>query len=169
MSPRIALTLLMLASPAGLAAQPIPFYPEKTEECLDDRAAPGGAAACIGLAADLCRRETRGATEVEEAACMAAEANWWRDRMSKAYDAAMKEAALRDVEFAKSISQGGSRMTDDLELMQAAWKDWSEKRCFFEAMRRRGKPDRMVVASECLMRRTAEQALLLEAAAGRKP
>lgn len=165
---RIILTLLMLAVPAAVTAQPVPFHPEKIEDCLAGKKTADERTACIGLAADLCRRETKGATEVDVASCMATEANWWRDRMSRAYDAAMKEAALRDVEFAMSISQGGSRMTDDLELMQAAWKDWSEKRCFFEAMRRRGKPDRMVVASECLMRRTAEEALLLEASAGRK-
>ncbi|ULB11641.1 lysozyme inhibitor LprI family protein [Cereibacter azotoformans] len=166
--PRLALILMMLAAPASLTAQPIPFHPEKIEDCLSGKKAGPQREACIGLAADLCRRETKGATEVEAAACMAAEANWWRDRMGNAYEAAMKEAALRDVEFAKSISQGAPRMTEDLEKMQEAWKDWSEKRCFFEAMRRRGKPDRMVVASECLMRRTAEEALLLEDVAARK-
>ncbi|MGP3698108.1 lysozyme inhibitor LprI family protein [Rhodobacter sp. NSM] len=165
--PRLLLALILLA-PTALEAQPIPFHSETTEDCLSGKKSAGQRGTCIGLAADQCHRETRGATEVEVAACMAAEANWWRDRMTAAYAAAMKEAKLRDVEFAKSISQGGPRMTEDLSNMQDAWKDWSEKRCFFEAVRRRGKPDRMVVASECLMRRTAEQALLLEETAGRK-
>ncbi len=165
---RLLLMLLPLCAPLAASAQPIPFHPDRTLDCLSDKKTATEGAACIGLAADLCRRETRGATEVEEAACVAAEANWWRDRMTAAYEAAQKEAKLRDVEFAKAISQGAPRMTDDLAAMQQAWTDWSEKRCFFEAARRRGKPDRMVVASDCLMRRTAEEALLLEEAAGRK-
>ncbi|SNX70266.1 uncharacterized protein DUF1311 [Cereibacter ovatus] len=165
---RIALSLLLIAAPLAAVAQPIPFDPAKTEACLAAKKTPAERSACIGVAAAQCLRDTPGATEVEEATCLATETNWWRDRMAPAYDRAMKEAALRDVEFAKSISQGGSRMTDDLELMQAAWKDWSEKRCFFEAMRRRGKADRMVVAADCMMRRTAEQALLLEDVTDRK-
>ena len=158
------LALLLLLLPPAAAAQPIPFQPERTEACLADAGAEGARPGCIGLAADLCRRETPHATEVEAAACLAAETNWWRDRMTAALAGAEKQAALRDVEFARAISQGAPRMTEDLQVMQAAWKDWSEKRCFFEADRYRGRPDRMVHAADCIMRRTAEQALLLEEA-----
>lgn len=155
-----ALFSLLLAAP--VVAQTIVFSPEPTESCLAAAADPAAARGCAGRAAEACVKAIRGAAEVEAASCANAETEWWRDRMAEGYDRVMQRARLSDVEFAQALASGAPRMTDDLAAMQAAWRDWSEKRCFFEAMRRRGKPDRSVVASMCQLRATAEQTLFLE-------
>lgn len=159
---RMAAMAALVASPAF--AQTIDFSSKPTEACLAAASGQAASRSCAGRAAKACVTAIRGAGEVEAASCANAEAGWWHGRMQDAYDAMMRKAVLADVEFAAALAQGGSRMTDDLAAMQAAWQDWSEKRCFFEAMRRRGKPDRSVAASTCILHVTAEQALLLEEA-----
>ncbi|MEH6772486.1 MAG: lysozyme inhibitor LprI family protein [Cereibacter changlensis] len=165
---RVILFLLLCSLSAPAAAQTIAFSAQPTEECLAAASTPEARRACPGKAAAACVKAIRGAAEVERASCANAETEWWRARMDAAYARMMRQAELSDVEFAKELASGAPRMTDDLALMQAAWQDWSEKRCFFEAMRRRGKPDRSVAASLCTLQVTAEQSLLLEAASARR-
>ena len=160
--------LMLLASTGGAVAQEIPFSADATETCLAGQRDPEGRAACIGRSAAACHQKMTDRTEEDAAACLNAETEWWRGRMQAAYERVETRAALLDVEFATAISQGGARMTDDLAAMQAAWKDWSEKRCFFAAVEHRGKPDRTEVASDCVLHATADQALLLETAAEKR-
>jgi uncharacterized protein YecT (DUF1311 family) len=156
----LCLALFLLAGP--LAAQQVPFSPEATETCLAESTA-ADLSLCVGKSADACAKAIPGATEIDRAICLNAETGWWRERMDTAYALVDERAAFLDMEFAQAISQGGAKMTVDLAEMQAAWKDWSEKRCFFAAIERRGRPDRGEVASACMLHQTAEQALLLDA------
>lgn len=165
---RSILALLIALALPGTAAAQILFSPEPVAACMEKARTAGDRAACIGRAAEACRAATRGATEVDAATCLNGETEWWQLRLEEAHARMKTRAALLDVEHARSISQGAPKLTDDLALFQAAWKDWSERRCFFEAMLLRGRPDRMVKASDCMLRVTAEQALLLDEAAERR-
>ena len=78
----------------------------------------------------------------------------------------MEEAARLDGELMDMISKGTPRLTEDLVVIQASWKDWTEKRCTLDSMLLRGQPRRMVVVSYCMLQQTAMQALLLEQSAG---
>ena len=161
----ILLTVLLAAPLAGPApAQGIDFSPAPTETCLAGKSGPARAA-CIGKAAAACLVGVRSATEIDQAVCLNLETEWWLARMDTAYAEADRKAALLDIQFAHTIARGAPRMTGDLAAMHAAWKDWSEKRCFFAALTRRGKEDRTVVASDCMLTQTATEVLLLEDAA----
>ncbi|SNT42923.1 Protein of unknown function [[Luteovulum] sphaeroides subsp. megalophilum] len=163
----ILILCLMWVLSAAAPAQ-ILFSPERTASCLDEARNGKDRGACIGRAAEACRAAIKGATEVDEAACLNGETEWWRARIKDAEHRMMERAKLLDVEQAMAISQGAPRLTDDLVRFQGAWTDWAEQRCIFEAMLYRGKPERMVIASSCLLRRTAEQALFLDASATRR-
>ncbi len=160
--------LLALLAASSASAKGIGFSPEATESCLAKAEGSAARAACIGKSAEACYAAVRNRSEVDEATCLNSETEWWRDRMDAAYAAAEKRAAMSDIEFAQAIAQGSPKMVDDLALMHAAWKDWSEKRCFYAADGRRGKDDRSVVASRCMMQQTATQTLLLEDAASKR-
>ncbi|MCB6178558.1 DUF1311 domain-containing protein [Rhodobacter sp. Har01] len=152
-------------SQAGFA-QTIPS-PEPTAACVAAATTDADRKACVGRAADACLAAVNGATEVDAAICVNAETGWWTDRLNAANAAMAAQAEALDRQHAAQIAKGGPKMVDDFALYQAAWKDWSEKRCIFEAMLRFGKPDRMVAASTCMMHLIADQALFLEASAAR--
>lgn len=79
----------------------------------------------------------------------------------------MPRAKLIDVEHAKAIS--GVRRGSPTTLPRFSGPGRAgPNSCIFEAMLYRGKPARMVVASSCLLRRTAEQALFLDASVSRR-
>lgn len=168
MQPNVLMLLLSVGwAGAGLAQTPSPLASaaEPTATCVVAAKTGADRAACVGRAADACLAAVKGATEVDAAVCLNTEAEWWAAQMEPAYAAAQERAVKLDRIFAKAIKQGAPRMTDDLALMQTAWKDWSEKRCILEAMRSRGKLDRTVKASTCMLRVTADQVLLLQAVA----
>ncbi|MDT8854727.1 lysozyme inhibitor LprI family protein [Paracoccaceae bacterium Fryx2] len=156
--------LISLALPGAGLAQTSPS-PEPTAACVAAATTEAGREACIGLAAAACLGAVKGAAEVDAAICLNAETVWWADRLRAARTAMTAKAEALDEAHAAQIAKGAAKMADDFANFQTAWSVWSEQRCTFEAMLHFGKPDRMVAASTCLLQVTAEQALLLEAAA----
>lgn len=164
--------LLVLASlnaavaAADPARKPIPA----TETCLAEAGSDAARRACVGESARACRKALRKPDPVDAALCLNAETGWWRKRLAEAEERMAAKAVRLDALHGKSIAEGAPRLTDDLEALRAAWREFAEKRCAFEAMLKRGTPERMIVASECILQQTAEQTLLLERGAGsRRP
>ena len=141
--------------------------PNPTSECLATASTEAEKRACIGLWAESCRKKARNPQVTDLAMCNNAEIGWWRKRLAEAEAAMAQRAAERDKPYAKAIAEGASTMTEDLKLMIEAWNTWSQHRCNFESMFYRSSPRRMLHAQECHLQVTAEQVLMLEAAAAR--
>lgn len=160
------LACLLLAAGPSEAQQAYSFTPEATETCLAEARGSAAQRGCIGASARTCHQAIRQADMTDIALCMTAETEYWAARMETAYGAMMARAETLDAGVDTS-RPGSFRMTDDLAAMQEAWLVWREKSCAFESIQRRGKPDRMVSAANCMMKLTGEQALYLEAAVRR--
>ncbi|MGF1658626.1 MAG: lysozyme inhibitor LprI family protein [Rubrimonas sp.] len=160
--------LLVLASlnAAAAAADPARKPAPATEACLAEAGSDEARRACIGESARACRAALRKPDPVDAALCLNTETGWWRKRLAEAEERMAAKAARLDALHGKAIAEGAPRLTDDLAALREAWKEWAEKRCAFEAMLKRGAPERMIVASECILQLTADQTLLLDRGAG---
>lgn len=158
-------TVLVITLPGAAVAKSEKANP--TYECLNAADTEAEKEACIGLWAESCRKKLLNPQVTDLAMCNNAEISWWRQRLAAAETAMAERALERDKSYAKAISEGASAMGDDLKLMISSWNTWSQHRCNFESMFYRSSPRRMLHAQECHLHVTAEQVLMLEAAAAR--
>lgn len=155
-----AVTLAGQWSGGVATAQAVRYENDATPACMAAVMGAKARTACVGASSSACRAAIREPSITDVAACMSAEADWWNARLQTELAAMREKAAALDAAF----GEGSTQMVDDLEAMQAAWSDWLEKRCFFEASLRRGTPYRMTAAADCRLDLVAAQALLLESA-----
>lgn len=159
--PALLLVLSLGAAPASGAGALSP-----TEACLADATTDSERAACIGETARACQSGFATPVPLDIAICINTETEWWQARLPEALERMAAQAERLDAAHQGEIAKGAPRLTDDVEALQASWKDWTEKRCTFEAMLLRGDPRRMIVAADCMLQQVATQTLLLERGAG---
>jgi uncharacterized protein YecT (DUF1311 family) len=158
----VPLSLALLLWPLNGLAQTVP---DATATCVAAARTDADRQACIGLAAQACIAAIPKADDTDAAACLNTEAAWWQTRMREAYARMQAKSEKLDRRFAAQMGSVSPTLTEDLAKTQEAWQAWTDQRCFFEAMQRRGKLDRPRVASACQLHRIAEQALYLDASA----
>ncbi|MFP4328662.1 MAG: lysozyme inhibitor LprI family protein [Paracoccaceae bacterium] len=157
----------LLALSGAATAQDVKFDIQPTLDCIDKAQRSDHRPICVGEAAQACIRRSPGAGPVDISLCMEQETRYWSRRMDTALEAMEEKASAADAAFAETemAEHVPFKLTEDLALMQDAWKDWREKRCAFEAMLRRGTPDASISAAWCMVRQTGAQALFIEQAA----
>lgn len=160
--PRLVFAALALGL---VSALPAFAAPTPTGKCLVEAKTDSARAACIGETARVCEKTFAAPTPLDQAVCLNDETEWWRKRLHAAYERMASRAEKLDAINEAANGKGGPRLRDDLDALQDSWKDWTEKRCTFDAMLLRGDPRRMVVAADCMLHQTAEQTLLLERSA----
>ncbi len=163
----LALAALIVAAPLAAPAQEVDFDIQPTLDCIEQARRSDHRPLCVGEAAQACVRGIPNASAVNVSLCMERETRYWARRMEVAYDAMHEKAEAADAAFAQTemAEKVPFKLTEDLALMQDAWKDWREKRCAFEAMLRRGTPEASMSAAWCMVRQTGVQALFLERSA----
>ena len=167
MSPRSCLSVLALlpltwAGPGGAAfAQDIRFTPEATETCLSSEEG-GHRISCPGLSAEACINATSDAyTTVGMSACFHLERDYWDARLNAAYGRLMANETAIDAD-AKTYGYSAPPRAEPLRDMQRAWIAYRDAACGYIAATWGGGTGTGPAYAECLMRRTAEQTLLLE-------
>ena len=155
---------LALASPPQAAAQGVTFDIAPTLDCIAEARTSAARPLCVGEAARACIRRIPGAGALDVSLCMEQETRYWTRRMDAALETLGEQAAAADADFAKTemAAKVPFLLVEDLGLMQAAWTEWREKRCAFEAMLHRGTPEASMKAATCMARATGAQALFLE-------
>jgi uncharacterized protein YecT (DUF1311 family) len=153
-----------LFAPLAAPAQDVAFDIAPTLDCLERTKRSAMRPACVSEAAQACVRRLPGRSPVDVSLCMEQETRYWTGRMEAALDGLDEVARARDAAFAETemAAKVPFKLTDDLALMQAAWEDWRETRCAFEAMMYRGTPEASMQAAWCMTRVTGEYALFLE-------
>lgn len=160
----LALAALVLAAPAPAPAQQVDFDIRPTLDCIDEAMRSDHRPLCVGEAAQACVRGIPDAGPVDVSLCMERETRYWAARMNDALEEMREKAQELDEDFARTemAEKVPFKLTEDLQLMQDAWKAWREKRCAFEAMLHRGTPEASMSAAWCMVRTTGRQALFLE-------
>ncbi|WP_342075242.1 lysozyme inhibitor LprI family protein [Yoonia sp. SS1-5] len=136
-----------LAAPA--TAQEAVFSPEATERCLENSRLRAERVACIGASSGVCMAD--GGGSYAESICFSEEGVFWDDRLNAVYQERMAAARRDD----KSLA-------DALLNFQRAWIVYRDARCDAVFAAWGEGTGRSPALAECIMRTTAEQALLLE-------
>ena len=163
----LAAAAIALALPSAAPAQEVRFDIQPTLDCIEEARRSDLRPTCVGEAAQACIRRIPNAGPVDVSLCMEQETRYWARRMETAYDEMHARAEAADAEFAHTemAAKVPFKLTEDLALMQEAWRAWREKRCAFEAMLHRGTPEASMSAAWCMVRQTGAQALFLERSA----
>jgi len=156
---RWALLLLV----AGAAqAQELPFDGTSIDVCTGMAADAAQAQACIGAAAQACIDSPDGYTTVGMGMCYGMELDHWDARLNVAYKALMKLHEKSDAsmkEYGATVPETAPALRD----MQRAWIAYRDAACAYERSLWGGGTGQGPATAECLMRMTADQALMLEA------
>lgn len=154
---RILIALILLAAPAAAQDAP-PFDPAPVQACLDGDADPQS---CAGLAANACMEGEGGSTTVGMGYCIAAERDWWDDRLNTAYGDVMARAEASDADT-DSLDAAGPRQVPALRDMQRSWIAFRDAACAFEATRFGGGTGAGPASAQCALTLTARQTLWLQ-------
>lgn len=159
---RKSVVLLAALVASSAAAEGVIFSPADTEQCFAEGAPTEE---CIGASARLCQQDTPGGeTTIGMVGCFEAEQMWWDGRLNRAYKTAMDTAKRNDAGQAR-IGADPVDQADALRDMQRKWIAYRDARCLWAWAQWGGGTVGGPANAECLMRATAEQALLLEEAA----
>lgn len=154
-------SLTLTATPAS--AQELVYSFAPTQECLD--AADGRLAKrdCVGLSAATCMEDTEGGgSTVGMGGCFNAEWQSWDAWLNETYPAMMGRYRFDDAQNREAGSMAPP-VADALQGMQRAWMSYRDGACSFEASLWGGGTGGGPAYVACLMDRTAEQVLYLEA------
>ncbi|AXC50493.1 DUF1311 domain-containing protein [Paracoccus suum] len=160
-----ALTVMPLAAqqaaaPAPGQADAAPFDATITEACLSGRSDPSSRSGCIGIAAAHCLAASG---EINDAPvyvrCYDAEAADWQARLTDVLGRLSSSGAASDT--AEAAGPGSGRRAA-LEVAEAAWANWRDAECAFARRLAQGGGGEALAGASCVMRLTAERALMLE-------
>lgn len=157
MLPRLALSLILLASPV-LADDAPGFDPAPILTCL----AQGKEGACIGIAAEACMAaEPGGGTTMGYAYCTGAEHQWWDGELNRVYQLRMAEARALDAEPPMPGLLARPSDVEGLRAMQRAWIAYRDATCHYEEIQWWGGTGMSGAGAACRLRLTAMQTLYL--------
>ncbi|MCA1776405.1 MAG: lysozyme inhibitor LprI family protein [Paracoccaceae bacterium] len=149
-----AMAFAAVCAPA--AAQDLAFSSDDTEICLSGGNAPDFWKTCIGQAASRCMTlSPSGDTTSGMNGCLALELDWWDAKLNTEYKRLMSEITEFD-------NAAGFSVADGLRDMQRAWIGYRDAICGFEAAQYGTGTLGSTITYDCLMQKTAEQALYLQ-------
>ncbi len=160
----LSVTLALAAATAGFAQEP-GFSSAATQACLYQEGEDGAPRKCIGLSAELCISAPAGSTTVGMGYCFDRELKFWDQRLNASYKKLRSAARAMDAEM-KEIGASAPSQANTLRDMQRAWIVWRDAACDYERSLWGGGTGGGPATLSCLMYRTAEQALFLEAQEG---
>lgn len=154
--------LALVAALAGpVSAQGLIYDDQATLSCLGSAADARQQAACAGRSADLCMQTTPGGgSTAAMSGCLDRELTLWDGLLNSYYKTAQARARQADQENAQYGGTAPS-LSDALRDMQRAWIPFRDATCDFERAQWGGGTGGGPATYQCLMRLTAEQALVL--------
>ncbi len=151
----VHIVIALLAASPAFAQDPV-FESEITEQCQAENPHPD---VCIGASAASCIESAGGVTAVQ-GYCYAEELGYWDDMLNHQYQLLRETAQRRDVELSEK-GFGQPIAEEGLRNMQQTWIAYRDARCGFVGAIYSAGTGAGPAGTECLMRETAEQTLLL--------
>jgi len=145
------------SAPVNVTAQELTISVENIKHCLE---ANLDQASCIGAASARCIEVADGGGAVD-GVCYAAELAFWDDLLNNTYRDLIVEVQAFDV-GAKETGYVPPIAESQLRAMQQAWIPYRDTRCSVIGLSYNGGTAARGGGTECQMRETAEQALVLQ-------